>query len=592
MHIAILDQEKCHPKKCNHECRYYCPPVRSGVPVIEFPEPDSHPVISESLCIGCGICPKRCPFGAIMIINLPDELNKDIVHQYDLNSFRLYSLPILKEGKITALLGQNGTGKTTTLNILSGITVPNFGKYTEGGDKDAVMEYFSGTQMGSYFRDIYDGKRKVVLKSQYVDTIPRVVKGTIGSVMDRTGDRVRVKEVAQSLAMENSLGKDVTQCSGGELQKLAIAVALMKEGDIYLFDEMSSYLDINERLRVAGIISELSEKKTVMIVEHDLAILDSMANDVHIVYGSPGAYGVISEVRSTNRAVNSFLSGFLREENVRIRNYEIAFLNRSVKRPESPEILVSWPETAINLEGFSLTVNTGEIRTGQIIGALGRNALGKTTFMRYLAGELDSVEGKLDEPVKISYKPQYIYTDYAGTCSDMLYSVLREKADDTFIKAEIFTPLDINELMDKVVSELSGGELQRFSIALALARDADLYLLDEPSAHLDSAYRMNSSKVIRRVIENRKKAAIVIDHDIYFIDLISDRLLVFNGTPGSHGETFGPAQMKDGMNMFLKNVGITFRRDRNTQRPRINKKNSALDRDQTESGNYYYDESA
>ncbi len=592
MHIAILDQEKCHPKKCNHECRYYCPPVRSGVPVIEFPDADSKPVISEELCIGCGICPKKCPFGAIKIINVPDELNRDIVHQYSLNSFRLYSLPVLKEGKITALLGQNGTGKTTTLNILSGVTVPNFGDYEKKEDPDSVLDHFSGTQMGSYFRDIYDRGKKVVLKSQYVDTIPKVVKGTIKSIIGRSGDSLREKEVVQSLAMEGSLDKDVGSCSGGELQKLAIATALLKEGDVYLFDEMSSYLDINERLRVADIIVELAAKKTVMIVEHDLAILDSMADDVHIVYGVPGAYGVVSEVRSTNRAVNSFLSGFLREENVRIRNYEITFLNRSVKRPESPNTLVTWPETSIGMGNFNLSVNSGSIRTGQIIGALGRNALGKTTFMKFLAGETESKDGKLDEPVKISYKPQYIYSEYTGTCSDLIYSALKEKADDTFVKAEIFNPMDINELMDKTVKDLSGGELQRFSIALALARDADLYLLDEPSAHLDSAYRMNASKVVRRVIENRKKSAVVIDHDIYFIDLISDKLLVFSGTPGKSGETFGPTGMVEGMNTFLGEIGITFRRDRNTQRPRINKKNSALDREQRESGNYYYDESS
>lgn len=591
MHIAILDQEKCHPKKCNHECRYFCPPVRSGVPVIEFQDQESQPVITESLCIGCGICPKKCPFGAIMIINVPDELNKDMVHQYDMNSFRLYSLPILKEGKITALLGQNGTGKTTTLNILSGITVPNFGEYENKDDRDSVTDHFSGTQMGNYFRDLYSGKKKVVMKSQYVDNIPKVVSGSLKSVLERSGDRVRVKEVVDTLSLQDSLDKDVSQCSGGELQKFAIAAALLKDADIYLFDETSSYLDINERLRVAEVITDLAATKTVMIVEHDLAILDSMANDVHIVYGVPGAYGVVSEVRSTNRAINSFLSGYLREENVRIRNYEIEFLNRSLKRPESPHVLVTWSKTEVKLGNFSLDINPGFIKTGQIIGGLGRNATGKTTFMKYLAGQLESVDGKLEEPVTISYKPQYIHSDFSGTSGDLLYSLLKERINDTFVKAEVFTPLDIEELMEKTVSELSGGELQRLSIAMVLARDADLYLLDEPSAHLDSMYRMNSSKVIRRVIENRKKSAIVIDHDIYFVDLISDKLLVFAGKPGIQGQTFGPEGMKEGMNTFLRDIRITFRRDRNTKRPRINKKNSTLDREQTESGNYYYDES-
>lgn len=590
MHIAILDRDRCHPKKCNHECRFYCPPVRSGVPVIEFPVQDGQPVISEELCIGCGICPKKCPFGAIKIINVPDELEKEIVHQYSLNSFRLYSMPLLRDSTITALLGQNGMGKTTALNILSGTLIPNFGDYMSGPSKDKVLEKYKGTQMGRYFRDIYDGRKKVVLKSQYVDSIPRVTKGTIRSILEKNADGLRVKEVMQELDLTGSSEKDISSVSGGELQKLAIAAALLKDGDVYLMDEMSSYLDIGERLRVARIISELGKRKTVMVVEHDLAILDFMAESVHIVYGSSGAYGVISELRPVNRAINSFLSGYLREENVRIRSYEIAFSSRSAIRPESQTDLVSWSGEHIDIGGFSLNINPGSIRTGQIIGALGRNSLGKSTFMKYLAGELPSDGGKFQGSVKISYKPQYVYSTFQGTCTEILRSSLGERVDDTFVKAEILDPLDINELMDKVVSELSGGELQRLSIALTLSRDADLYLLDEPSAHLDSAYRMSCAKVIRRVVENRKKSAIVIDHDIYFIDLISDRLLVFTGMPGRHGETHGPSQMSDGMNTFLKELSITFRRDKNTMRPRINKRNSALEREQIASGNYYYDE--
>ncbi len=591
MHIAVLDPDRCHPKRCSHECWSYCPPVRSGVPAIEFSDEDLPPVISEQLCVGCGICPKKCPFDAIKIINIQDELNKRKVHQYGVNSFRLYSLPILKKGRVTALLGQNGLGKTTTLNILSGIVIPNLGDFENPPSKDRVIEYFSGTENAAYFRELYDGNRKVVLKSQYVDSIPKVVKGTIGSYLSSFGDHVRMSEIVDELSLKNSLDKDIGKCSGGELQKFAIAVALMKEGDTYLFDETSSYLDIAERLRVSALIQDLARKKTVMVVEHDLAILDSMVDEIHVVYGTPGAYGVVTEERSANKAINAFLSGFLREENVRIRNYRIEFLKRSSKRAEVPNPLTSWSGVGISLGGFNLKVNPGEIQVGQIIGALGRNSLGKTTFMRYLAGELKSDQGTVfSNPIKISYKPQYIHTDFTGTCEELLETTLGSRRDDSFVRAEIFSPLDIEDLKENSVEDLSGGEFQRLSIAITLARDADLYLLDEPSAHLDSVYRMNASKVVRRVVENRKKSAVVIDHDIYLIDLISDRLMVFTGIPGKEGEMNGPLTMEEGMNLFLSEVGITFRRDKSTNRPRINKKNSALDRLQRSSGNFYYAE--
>ncbi len=590
MHIAILDKEKCHPKKCNHECQYNCPPVRSGTPTIDFPDKDGQPVISEPLCIGCGICVKRCPYGAIKIITVPDELNKYIVHQYGLDAFRIYSLPTLQEGKVTAILGQNGMGKTTTMNILAGITVPNFGEYESPGGKEEVLDRYAGSVMGTYFRGLYDGEKKAVLKNQYVDKIPSVVKGTISEVLKRNDVSGKFDTVVSDLGMESSLDKEVSVCSGGELQKLAIATTLLKDADIYLFDEMSSYLDIGERIRVANIIQKLAREKTVMIVEHDLAILDWLADVVHLVYGESGAYGVITEQRTSNRAINSFLSGYLREENVRIRPNEIKFQARSHKRSEETMAISSWGDMEKELGTFSLKVNSGRIDSSQIIGVLGKNALGKTTFMKLLAGAIKPDKGEMEMTTKVAYKPQYISTDFEGTVSDLIYASLKDRVTDPFVNNEIIHPLDIQDIMETDVEDLSGGELQRLSIALTLARDADVYLLDEPSAHLDSSYRMDAAKVIRRVMENNRKSAIVVDHDVYFIDLISDSLMVFTGEQGKMGESFGPTDMKTGMNRFLKDLGITFRRDKTTNRPRINKPESSLDRMQKESGNYYYSE--
>jgi len=588
LQIAVLDRERCHPKRCHHECQYYCPPVRSGTPTIEFPVPDEQPVINEPLCIGCGICVHRCPFGAIKIIGLPDELNSEITHQYGLNSFRLYSLPILEQGKVTAILGQNGMGKTTTLKILSGLLVPNFGKYEEEASKDNVIRYFATSLMGTYFQDIYEGKRKAVLKDQNVDLIPRVVNGTLGEILRRNDPQNRFDDVVSQLEMQGSLDRDVKACSGGELQKLAIATTLLKDADIYLFDEMSSYLDVAERIRVAKIIQELSRTKTVMVVEHDLALMDWMADSVHLVYGQSGAYGIITEQRTSNKAINSFLEGYLREENVRIRNYSIDFQEKSARRTDSGSEIASWSDLSMELEGFTLKVENGLIRNGEVIGVLGRNALGKSTFAKMLAGIMTPTTGSLSRTLKISYKPQYISSDFQGTVSELLYQALKERMDSAMVKNEVMKPLEVDSLFDNNVGDLSGGELQRVSIALTLSLDADLYIIDEPSAHLDSAYRMSAARIIRRVMENNKRSAFVIDHDVYLIDLISDALIVFNGTPGKEGFSRGPMSMKDGMNMFLRDAGVTFRRDATTKRPRINKINSRLDKSQRESGNYYY----
>ncbi len=588
MHIAVLDKEKCHPKKCNHECQFYCPPVRSGTKTIEFVDTQDQPIINEPLCIGCGICVRRCPFGAIKIINVPDEMNKDLFHQYGLNKFRLYSVPALQKGKVVAILGKNGLGKTTALNILSGVTIPNFGDYGKKPDQDLVIEKMAGTQMGQYFKDLYNGKKKVALKNQYVDQIPRVTKGTIGEIIIRSDIDGRKDEIISTLEMQSSLNKDISSCSGGELQKLAIAITLLKNADVMMFDEMSSYLDIGDRLRIARIIQDIAKDKTIMVVEHDLAILDWIADEISPIYGESGAYGVIGIQRSTNKAINSFLSGYLKEENVRISTHTIEFSKRSAKRTHSQETLVTWQDVRKTRGDFTISSDNGDIARGEVVGAMGRNALGKTTFVKMLAGVLEMDQGSISRKLRIAYKPQYISTTFEGTAFEMLSQSLKERMSENFVKGDILAPLDINEIMYSNVQDLSGGEMQRLSIALTLGTDADLYLLDEPSAHLDASFRMATARVIRRVMENTKRSAIVVDHDIYFTDLISDRLMVFQGKPGIEATTFGPTDMRTGMNMFLKGVGITFRRDEKTMRPRINKANSSLDRQQKEIGEYYY----
>ena len=140
----------------------------------------------------------------------------------------------------------------------------------------------------------------------------------------------------------------------------------------------------------------------------------------------------------------------------------------------------------------------------------------------------------------------------------------------------------------KRICDLSGGELQKVAIAECLSKDAEMYLLDEPSAYLDVEQRLRVSKVIRDFIEIKGKSALVVDHDILFIDYISDRLLVFEGEPAIKGIVKGPYEMEEGMSKFLSNLNITMRRDPESQRPRINKEGSVKDREQKKEGRLYY----
>jgi ATP-binding cassette subfamily E protein 1 len=587
MRIAVVLKDRCQPRKCYYECIKYCPPMRNGIAVIEKGEKGKVSV-SEELCVGCGICAHKCPFGALKIIQLPEALTHDLVHQYGLNGFRLFRLPVPIKGQVVGILGPNGIGKTTIFSILSGNLVPNLGEIDGPGDWAKVLEKYAGTEVHNYLEPLSKGGLKVALKPQYIDKIPSGYQGVVKDLLKKLDEANRLDDIVQELGLERFLDRQLVNLSGGELQRVAVAATVLKDADVYLFDEPSSYLDIFQRLKIARVIQAKAKERFVMIVEHDLAILDFLADTVYLMYGSEGAYGVVAQPRGVRAAINTHLEGMMKEENIRFRDTAIEFNPKAPRNEWDKPVFVTIPPLVKRFKGFTLTVEGGEIHHGEVVGVLGPNATGKTTLVKMLAGlELPDV-GTIDFKVMVSYKPQYIKPEYEGTVEEVINATLGAMSNDMLYKAEIERPMRLPEILQKDVNGLSGGELQRLSIALALAREADLYLIDEPSAYLDANQRMETAKCIRRVIEKKARPGLIVDHDVYFIDLVSDSLMVFSGEPSVNGIAKGPLGLRDGMNAFLKDINITFRRDGDTHRPRINKQDSRLDREQKTSGEYYY----
>ncbi|MDD1721291.1 MAG: ribosome biogenesis/translation initiation ATPase RLI, partial [Euryarchaeota archaeon] len=434
------------------------------------------------------------------------------------------------------------------------------------------------------------GALRTSSKPQYVDLIPRAYAGKVNALIERIDERGIKNELLAQLELEQIGERDIANLSGGELQRLAIAATIAKDADFYFFDELTPYLDIYQRVNIARIIRRLAAKKTVLVVEHDLAILDLLADMLYVAYGEPGAYGVITNPKGVRVGINEYLKGYLRDENVRIRADAIQFELHAPRLDRDERVLAHITRLKKSYDTFTFETEGGELTKG-VIGIMGPNGIGKTTFIRLLAGVTKPDEGHVDVEVKAAYKPQYITADRAE--AESVASLLRSltsRYDSSYYRAEIIKPLQLEKILDRSLQDLSGGELQRVAIAACLSREADLFMLDEPSAHLDVEQRALATSLLRRFTENKKVGMLLVDHDIYMIDLASERLMVFSGSPGYHGVAEGPFNMHEGMNRFLKGIGITFRRDEDTHRPRVNKIGSKLDRKQRDEGEYYYPE--
>ena len=587
MRVAVLLEDRCKPnsnaytylKKYSALCDMEC---------IQF-KGDKCKIL-ETACPVCFNRARHCPDNAVIVINLPEELDSEMSHCYGENSFRLFRLPVPRLEQVVGILGPNGMGKSTAVNLLSGSITPNLGDWSnQTPDWDDVITTFPRGELRDYLALLSEEGVSIAVKPQYIDKLPKIFEGEVNELLERVDDRGDIDKYSEALGIMHILSRKLESLSGGELQRVALCATLLKEADVYFFDEPSSYLDIYERMRMVGIIQELSAMgKRVLVVEHDLAILDVLCDLLHVVYGERAAYGIFTPPRTTRTAINAYLDGYLPEENVRIRDKPIRFVRGRTRGEDIGLPILKWGDMEKKMGDFQLTTGQGEVRSAEVIGVVGPNATGKTTMVKMIAGELEPDQGWCTMEAEVSYKPQHVSTDFQGSVQLWLDVEIGTKWRSGEFHTQVIRPLQIDKMLDLEASRLSGGELQAISIAICLGKDADLYLLDEPSAHLDANARMEAAKAIKRTMESNEKAAMVIDHDIYFVDIVSDSLLVFEGEGGKQGHAVGPLSLRKGMNRFLSGVGVTFRRDHESKRPRINKPGSVKDREQKANGEYFY----
>ncbi|KAL3232353.1 Translation initiation factor RLI1 [Nakaseomyces bracarensis] len=594
--IAIVNPDRCKPKKCRQECRRSCPVVKTGKLCIEVTPTSKIAFISEVLCIGCGICVKKCPFDAITIINLPTNLEDHTTHRYSANSFKLHRLPTPRPGQVLGLVGTNGIGKSTALKILAGKQKPNLGRYEDPPEWQEIIRYFRGSELQNYFTKMLEDDIKAIIKPQYVDNLPRAIKGPVQKVGELLKLRMEkpedvVKQHIKTLQLTHLLNREIGLLSGGELQRFAIAMSCVQDADVYMFDEPSSYLDVKQRLNAAQIIrSLLSPTKYVIAVEHDLSVLDYLSDFVCILYGVPSVYGVVTLPSSVREGINIFLDGHIPAENMRFRTEALQFRIAD----SAADIIIdntrafTYPSMKRTQGDFTLNVKGGEFSDSEILVMMGENGTGKTTLIKLLAGAIPADDGSAVPKLNVSMKPQTIAPKFPGTVRQLFFKKIRGQFLNPQFQTDVVKPLRIDDIIDQEVKHLSGGELQRVAIVLSLGLPADIYLIDEPSAYLDSEQRIICSKVIRRFIIHNKKTAFVVEHDFIMATYLADKVIVFEGTPSQNATAGEPESLLTGCNRFLKNLNVTFRRDPNSFRPRINKLDSQMDKEQKLSGNYFF----
>src|SRR3989344_3758559 len=587
---VIVERDKCHPTRCQHECMKFDPVNKAGGEGFHLGPHGKSEINEEVASEMHKICAKKCPFQAIHIVNLPEKLIEDPINRFGQNQFELFLLPIVKPSITVGIIGRNGIGKSTALEILSGNIIPNLGNFNEKSkDYSKVIEKYSTKVLGDYFKKLSNREIKISYKPQRVEMLASLYKGQkVIDLLNNVDEKNQILPVLKSLELENLKERMIEELSGGELQRVAIAACLLKAADVYYFDEPTSFLDITHRIQAARVIRRLSQNHSVIVVEHDLATLDYISDEIQIVYGEPACYGIFSQSKAVRRGINEYMDGYLPDENIRFRNYPIKFFERPQDTVLSKTILAEFPFLEKKFETFKLKVNEVKLHRGEVLTIMGSNGLGKSTFLKMISGVLkpDNID---IQNLKISYKPQYLEFNIDGNVESYLRSIADSEFDSGWYKTNILEKLNVQNILNNEIKKLSGGELQKMHIVACLTNPtAELIAMDEPSAFIDVEDRLKVAEIIRDYVMMKDIAAIVVDHDIQFIDYLADSMIIFEGIPTKEGHVSSTLSKRDGMNRILTNLDITYRRDKETGRPRINKPGSQLDQEQRRKGEYYY----
>lgn len=481
---------------------------------------------------------------------------------------------VISEGQKIALIARNGTGKTSILNTIAGLEGPDEGSLTLFPDiswgylmQDPVLDP-ALTVFEEVLASANTIQRTILAYEQALESGDRLALQQATESMDACNGweyEVRIKQILATFRIAD-LNQKVSELSGGQRKRVALAKVLITEPEFLILDEPTNHLDIQ---MIEWLENYLSRSAcTLLMVTHDRYFLDRVCNEIMeletgALFRYKGNYSYFLEQQAlridnfnkeTEKARNLLrkeqewmsrmpkarttkskarIDSFYEIKEVATRkvydekvklNMEGARMGNKIL--EVKDVTFSWPAMPV-LEHFSYT-----FRKNEKVGVIGKNGTGKTTFLDLLTGILKPLKGRVDPgaTVKFGY---YRQEGLAFKESDRVIDVVREIADEVVLGSgdSISAAAFLNYFLfpygshGQYVYKLSGGEKRRLYLVTVLMRQPNFLVLDEPTNDLD----ILTLNVLEDYLASFRGCVMVVTHDRYFLDKIVDHLFVFEG---------------------------------------------------------------
>ncbi len=436
----------------------------------------------------------------------------------------------IKDGEVVLLCGESGCGKSTLIRMINGL-IPNYyrgnlsGKVTVDGCDTASSQL---RELAEHVASVFQNP-----KTQFynVDSTEEMVFSLENRGMSREEMDARLKRTIQKLKMDNLVGRNLFKMSGGEKQKVACACADTSDADIIVLDEPSSNLDLHTIRELADIIKKWkSEGKTVVIAEHRLYYILPIAD--RVLYLNNGR---IDLECSPNELI---ALGKEKLNSMGLRSTDIMSLPVHSKEVNEKDkiILANFHYIYPGRLQESLNVPKVNVARNAIIGIVGDNGAGKSTFARALCG-LDrrasgsiELQGELLARRKRLKKTFMVMQDVGHQLftdevhEEMVFSLDKVDEDSETLISGILEELNLKDKAERHPHSLSGGEKQRVAIGSAVISDRDVIVFDEPTSGLDYKHMKAVSGLIKDLKE-KGKTVFIVTHDPELIAECCDELI-------------------------------------------------------------------